>query len=92
MPVWHSSVALQSGRGPRSVESLTKKQVAKGVKIATQLLDGVGGDRTVFTTDPVGDAIHVQKPLTPTEIEMLPDGWMSIPAVDERGKYRLLET
>ena len=73
------------------MESLNLKQVRKGIKIASSLLVGVGKDRIVFTTDPPGNGIHVQKPLTPEEIERLPDGWMDIPAIDERGKYRILD-
>ncbi len=90
MPVWHASVALQSGSGPKAFDSLTRQQIRKGIKIAGSLLAGVGGDRIVFTTDPPGGAIHVQKPLTAEEIESLPDGWMEIPAIDERGSYRVL--
>jgi hypothetical protein len=90
MPVWHASVALQSRNGPRPVEALKRQQIHKGIKIASALLVGVGGDRIVFTTDPPRDAIHVQKPLTVEEIEGLPDGWMQIAAIDERGTYRIL--
>ena len=74
------------------MESLSRQQIRKGVKIATALLSGVGGERMVFTTEPIGYAIHVQKPLTSEEITSLPDGWMEIQAIDERGSYRILET
>ena len=90
MPVWHASVALQSQAGPRLVESLDRKKIRKGIKIASDLLAGVGGEKMIFTTDPPGSAIHVQNPLTAGEILHLPDGGMEIPAIDERGRYRIL--
>lgn len=91
MPVWHVSVAFQSAFGPLPVETMRRKLIKNGVTLAKSLLQGVGGSRTVFTTDPVGCAIHVQAPLTDKEINMLPRGWMEVPAVDERGSYKLLK-
>lgn len=41
-----------------------------------------------FTTEPPGDCIHVQKPLTDAEILLLPEGWLEIEAIDERGPCR----
>lgn len=91
MPVWHVSVARQTASGPRRFETLKRKHVREGVEIAKELLRGVGKAPTVFTTEPPGDCIHVQKPLTEEEIALLPAGWMEIPAVDERGPCRVLE-
>jgi len=49
-------------------------------------LRGVGeSSKWVFTTNPPGIAVHVQKPLTEKEESYLPPGWMEIPAVDELG-------
>lgn len=53
--------------------------------MAASLLDGVGGELIEFITDPPGNCIHAQKPLTILEIPALPSGWLEIPAVDERG-------
>ena len=50
-----------------------------------RLLVGVGGRGARFRTDPPEHAVHLQKPLTAAEIELLPVGWMEIPAVHEVG-------
>ena len=65
---------------------LSEKQVAKGSRIATGLLSGVGRDARVrFRTAFSGSAIHVQRALTAGECDRLPDWWRAIPAVDELG-------
>jgi hypothetical protein len=92
MPVWHSSAAFQTGRGPLPIEEMRHKQKLRLADKALRLLNGVGKkQRFLFTTDPVGSAIHAQRPLTDWEISQLPEGWMEIPAVDERGAYIPLE-
>lgn len=62
----------------------------EAILIASNLLRGVGGVGSVFVTEPPGDCLHVQKPLTEAERARLPAGWMQIPAVDERGPCRVL--
>jgi hypothetical protein len=90
MPVWHVSIAKQTSHGPVRFMYLRPKAIRDAIEIARELLAGVGGKSLVFTTDPPGCAIHFQKPLTADEIKLLPDGWMDIPAIDERGPCKLL--
>lgn len=91
MPVWHVSAAYHSNTGPKQFLQMTKTQVFKGIDLGDRLLRGVGCNRIVFVTDPPRMAIHIQKALTPEEIAYLPEGWMQIPAVDERGPCRRLD-
>lgn len=89
MPVWHSSVSWM--RNKYSVDCLTDRRLIEGVGNAIKQLNGVGGELMVFVTIPTGRAIHAQKPLTPSEIELLPDGWMDIPAWDDLGPVRFID-
>ena len=89
--MWHASVAYHASGFPLPVDNMRPKTIRQGVALATELLRGVGTQRMVFTTDPPGVAIHVQAPLTPDEIAMLPTGWMEIQAIDERGPCKLLD-
>ena len=67
-------------------DELTPKQIAKGTRLAKQMLRGVGaGDCVRFRSDPAEYAIHCQKPLTELECSRLPSGWMAIKAVHEVG-------
>jgi hypothetical protein len=72
--------------GPKPFHSLSTQQLLKGSDLVFGLLRGVGaGKAKLFRTDPAGAAIHGQKPLTEREIALLPEGWMEIPAVDDKG-------
>jgi len=89
MPVWHVSISMKNSKDrPKPYRKLSRDQVLKAIAIGQNVLRGVGGTEAVFTTDPPGACIHIQKPLTPAEIDRLPRGWMDIPAIDERGPVR----
>lgn len=85
MPVWHVSVSLWRYGHQVAYSQIGRSQRREGRKLAAEILEGVGGDLMEFITDPPGNCIHAQKPLTTLEIPALPYGWMDIPAVDERG-------
>jgi hypothetical protein len=94
--VWHVSVAMQEiipnvSSRPIPWTDLTWRRKKRAKRIAKSLLEGVGTRVVVFLTDPPGSAVHVQKPLTDEEIGLLPDGWMDIPAIDDRGPVNVLE-
>ena len=60
---------------------------------ATRLLNGVGVKRglMLFVTDPVGVAIHAQKPVQKSEMRYLPKGWLDLPPYDELGPCIFLD-
>lgn len=92
MPVWHSSVARWGKRGILNINEMAPADVLKAVAKARRLLHGVGmNELDFFATDPLGSAIHAQKPLSPKEIGQLPAGWMEIPAVDGLGPATLID-
>lgn len=62
-----------------------RNQIREAYQMALDDLSGVGLDRRVFTTVPPGYCLHVQAALKPSEIDLLPPGWMDIRAIDERG-------
>jgi len=90
MPVWHASISWQPRRRTERAVGWPAKVIGKAKKRLRKALDGVGGPLSSYmvTDDDTGVAIHLQRPLTPDEIERLPDGWMSIPATDERGDMK----
>jgi hypothetical protein len=90
MPVWHVSVAWQTSNGPLEFLELRENQIADGVKVAKSILKSVGTGMYVFTSDPPSVAIHIQKQLTEKEKERLPEGWLEIPAIDDRGPCKVL--
>ena len=60
---------------------------------AIRLLNGVGVKRglMLFVTDPVGVAVHAQKPVQKSEMRYLPKGWLDLPACDELGPCIFLD-
>jgi len=81
MPVWH--VSLNDGTEAAKWRGKKRERM---LRKAMELLTNVGGKRCVFHVDlPGAMSLHIQSPLTDVERELLPVGWLDIPAIDERG-------
>lgn len=84
--MWEASASIRPLHGQPYPMSIVGQKLGKVlVDKVRQMLDGVGDHAAGFWhTDSV--SVHLRVPMTAAEMELLPDGWISCPAVERGGR------
>ncbi len=82
--MWHASIAVcNNASQSRAVANWSAKQNGRALRLARQILGGVGAGETFVKYGHY--VVHVRRSLSAEEIAGMDLAWLAIPAVDMAG-------
>ena len=90
-PVWHASIARWSKTAVIPIARWGDGVRREARRMLNQTLDGIGQGEAVEHVMRTAIAVHWRKALSDSEMAMLPEQWLAIPARDEFSPDDLIE-